>query len=126
VIPTDVKRIEAMKSSGKKTTPSATSRGMKSKPMSRKMAKAGGAKTAAKKVASKNGKKQRPVRSTVPPQFRELRQLAAKNDPRFWKLRDEFRDYFRCLPEEEIGIFWEGLGQPYLDYLALALIQSRV
>jgi len=82
-------------------------------------------KSAARKRAAKRISKQRmSVKSTVPPQFRELKQLAAKNDPRFWELRDEFRDYFRSLPEQEVEPFLKGLGRPYLDYLAIALAQE--
>ncbi|MGH9844952.1 MAG: hypothetical protein ACREEM_40055 [Blastocatellia bacterium] len=53
-----------------------------------------------------------------------MKKLAAKNDPRFWELRREFRDYVRNMPEDEMEPFMEGLGQPYLDYLVTALIQQ--
>lgn len=78
-----------------------------------------------KTAAKKSARKRRTVKSTVPPQFRELKQLAAANDPRFWTLRREFRDYLYTLPEEEVEPFLEGLGEPYLGYLVMALVQER-
>jgi len=79
----------------------------------------------AKATAKKNGQKRQAVKSTVPPQFRVLKQLAAAKDPRFWELRREFRDYLYSLPEEDREPFMEGLGQPYIDYLAMAMIAAR-
>lgn len=78
-----------------------------------------------KPAAKESARKRRTIKSTVPPQFRELKQLAAANDPRFWTLRREFRDYLYTLPEEEVEPFLEGLGEPYLGYLVMAMVQER-
>jgi len=109
-----------MRSNGKRATKATASR----KGSLKTASKTASAKRPARKAASRNGKRRQVVNSTVPPQFRELKQLAATNDPRFWELRTEFRDYFRSLPEEEVEQFLKGLGRPYLDYLTLALAQE--
>jgi hypothetical protein len=113
-----------MKSNGKKAAKATASRNGNLKAVGRKGTKTASAKRSTKMTASKNGKKREVAKSTVPPRFRELKQLAAKNDPRFWELRLEFRDFVRNMPEDEMEPFMEGLGQPYLDYLVTALIQQ--
>lgn len=109
-----------MKSNGKLATKTVAKR----KTTSTKPMVTAKAKLTAKPAAKKNGKKRAVVKSTVPPQFRVLKQLAAAKDPRFWELRREFRAYFYALPEEEREPFLEGLGEPYLDYLVMAMIQE--
>ncbi len=106
-----------------------------SKKATKKVAKKSAApKAAAKKQAAKgngkakgrqSGKKRRTIKSTVPPQFRELKRLAVAKDPRFWELRKQFKDYFRGLPEEAVEPFLKGLGDPYLGYLVMELVQER-
>ena len=88
-------------------------------------AKRNGKRAAAQNIET-NGARRPRVKSTVPPQFRELKQLAAANDPRFWELRREFKDYFYTLPEAEIEPFVEGLGEPYLGYLFIELARESV
>lgn len=113
-----------MKSNGKSATKTTAKRIGNLKTAGRKVSKTAGAKRPAKKVASKNVKKRQVVKSTVPPQFRELKQLAAKKDPRFQQLRREFRDYFYSLSDEEVTPFLEGLGYPYIDYLVTELARE--
>ncbi len=110
-----------MKSNSKSTTKTTASRSGKLKAPNRKAAKTSSSKRPAKKAASK---KRLVVKSTVPPKFRELKQLAAKKDPRFLQLRREFRDYFYSLSDEEVPPFLEGLGYPYMDYLATELARE--
>ena len=110
-----------MKSNGKLAAKTAAKR----KTTSTKTPVATKSKATVKSAAKKNGKKQAAASSTVPPQFRVLKQLAAAKDPRFWELRLEFRAYFYALPEEEWEPFLEGLGPPYLDYLVMAMIAAR-
>lgn len=109
-----------MKSNGKLAAKTAA----KSKATSTKTTVATKSKATVKSAAKKNGKKRAVAKSTVPPQFRVLKQLAAAKDPQFWELRREFRAYFYTLPEEEWEPFLEGLGEPYLDYLVMALVQE--
>jgi len=105
-----------MKTSSKKTAKLSSRSNGKLKTAGRKQAK-----TAAKKSA----RKRRTIKLTVPPQFRELKRLASTNDPRFWTLRREFRDYLYTLPDEQVEPFLEGLEEPYLGYLVMALVQER-
>lgn len=86
-------------------------------------------KTATKKQAAKrngktNSRERRSIKSTVPPQFRELPKLGEANDPRFWELRSEFKDYFKSLPDEEVEPFLDGLKRPFVDYLSIELAQE--
>jgi len=110
-----------MKSNGKSATKTAASRSGKLKAASRKTTKTSSSKRPAKKAASK---KRQVVKSTVPPKFRELKRLEAAEDPRFWELRKEFRDYFNNLSEEEVEPFLEGLRHPYTDYLAIEMVRQ--
>lgn len=110
-----------MKSNGKNATKTTANRNGKLKAASRKAAKTSSSKRPAKKAASK---KRLAVKSTVPPKFRELKRLEAAEDPRFWELRKEFRDYFNNLSEEEVEPFLEGLRHPYTDYLAIELVRQ--
>lgn len=110
-----------MKSNGKLAAKTAAKR----KTTSTKTTAAPKAQLTAKPAAKKNGKKRVVTKSTVPPQFRVLKQLAAAKDPRFWELRHEFRAYFHALPEEEREPFLEGLGHPHLEYLVMAMIAAR-
>lgn len=82
------------------------------------------AKANGKAPGKQNGKKRRSIKSTVPPQFRELPKLGEANDPRFWELRSEFKDYFKSLPEEEVEPFLNGLKYPFVDYLSIELAQE--
>lgn len=113
-----------MKQSSKKATKKTAKKAARKSAMPKAAAKKQAAKGNGKATGKQSGKKRRLIKSTVPPQFRELKQLAAKNDPRFWELRTEFRDYFRALPEEKVEPFLKGLGRPYLDYLVIALAQQ--
>jgi hypothetical protein len=114
-----------MKSSSKKTAKLRSRSNGKLKPSGGKSAQAASGKRASRQAAKKGAKKRRTTKSTVPPQFRELKQLAAKKDPRFWDLRKQFRDYLRGLPEESVEPFLAGLGEPYLGYLVMEMIQER-
>ncbi len=114
-----------MKSSSRKTAKLSSRSNGKLKTSGKKSAKAASGKRAVKQVAKKSAKKRRVIKSTVPPQFREMKRLAATNDPRFWTLRREFRDYLYTLPDEQVEPFLEGLEEPYLDYLVMALVQER-
>ncbi len=86
--------------------------------------KTAGGKQTVKRAAKKSNKKRRVIKSTVPPQFRAMKRLAATKDPRFWTLRRELRDYLYSLPEEEVEPFLDGLGEPYLGYLFIELSQE--
>ncbi len=88
------------------------------------MPKAAAKKQAAKRNGKQSGKKRRTIKSTVPPQFRELPKLGEANDPRFWELRSEFKDYFKSLPDEEVEPFLDGLKRPFVDYLSIELAQE--
>lgn len=109
-----------MKSNGKLAAKTAAKR----KTTSTKTTAAAKAKLTAKPAAKKNGKKRAVVKSTVPPQFRALPRLAKLDDPRFWTLRRELRDYFNNLPEEEVEPFLAGLKEPYQGYLFIELAQE--
>jgi len=113
-----------MKASGKKTAKLSSRSNGKLKTASRKSAKTASGKRTPKQAAKKNGKKRRAITSTVPPQFREMKRLAATNDPRFWTLRRELRDYLYSLPDEEVEPFLDGLGEPYLGYLCVELARE--
>jgi hypothetical protein len=113
-----------MKSNGKSATKTTANRIGNLKPVSRKATKTASAKRPAKKSARKNGGKRQTVKSTVPPQFRVLRRMDPK-DPRYWELRDRFREYYKSLPEEEIEPFLEGLKRPFLDYLFVDLARHQ-
>jgi hypothetical protein len=114
-----------MKSSAKKTAKLSSRSNGKLRTAGSKQTKTASGKPTVKRAAKKSSKKRRVIKSTVPPQFRELKRLAATNDPRFWTLRREFRDYLYTLPEEEVEPFLEGLGEPYLGYLVMAVVQER-
>ncbi|MGH9833562.1 MAG: hypothetical protein ACREBD_17595 [Blastocatellia bacterium] len=114
-----------MKASSKKSAKLSSRSNGKLKTAGRKSTKTASSKQTAKQAAKKSVKRPRTIKSTVPPQFRELKRLAATNDPRFWTLRREFRDYLYTLPDEEVEPFLEGLEQPFLDYLVMAVVQER-
>ncbi len=117
--------VTAMKPSGKKTAKLSSRSNGKLKATGRKSTKTASGEKTAKQAAKKSSKKRRVIKSTVPPQFRELKMLAAAEDPRFWTLRREFRDYLYTLPDEQVEPFLEGLEEPYLGYLVMALVQER-
>jgi hypothetical protein len=109
-----------MRQSGKKATKKTAKKAVR---------KSAAPKTEAKKQAAKlngkqGGKKRRTIKSTVPLRFRELPKLGEANDPRFWELRSEFKDYFKSLPDEEVEPFLDGLKRPFVDYLSIELAQE--
>jgi hypothetical protein len=114
-----------MKSKGERATKTTASPIAKLKPASRKAAKTVRAKRPVRKAASTSGRMRQRSKSSLPAQFRPLKQLSLAKDPRFWTLRKEFKDYFRQLPEEEKEPFLDGLGSDYLGYLLMELIHEE-
>ena len=112
-----------MKSNGSKTAKPVSTTRSKSK-AGKKQTRATSSKRVTKTVTSQNGKKRQSVKSTVPPQFRELRRMDPKA-PGYWELRDQFKAYYKSLPEDEIETFLDGLKSPFLDYLVIDLTNDR-
>jgi hypothetical protein len=114
-----------MKQSSKKATKKTTKKAARKSAMPKAAAKKQAAKRNGKATGKQSGKKRRSIKSTVPPQFRVLPRLGEANDPRFWELRREFKDYFKSLPDEEAEAFIAGLEYPFVDYLALELTREE-
>lgn len=112
-----------MKSNGKTATEPLSTKRPKLK-AGKKQANVAGSKRATKTFASKNGKKRQAARSTVPAQFRELKRMDPKA-PGYWELRDQFKAYYKSLPEDEIETFLAGLKRPFLDYLVIDLAHDQ-
>ena len=112
-----------MKSNGDKAAKPLSTNRPKSK-AGKKQAGAASSKRATKTASDRNGKKRQSVKSTVPPQFRELRRMDPKA-PGYWELRDQFKAYYKSLPEDEIETFLDGLKSPFLDYLVIDLTNDR-
>ena|SRR5215210_402526 len=112
-----------MKSNGRKATKPPSNNRSKPK-ASKKQVKVTSSKRATKAVASKNGEKRQVTRSTVPARFRELKRMDPKA-PGYWELRDQFKAYYKSLPEDEIETFLAGVKRPFPDYLAIDLAHDQ-
>jgi hypothetical protein len=113
-----------MKASGKRTAKLSSRSNGKLKTAGRNSTKTASGERAAKQAAKKSSKKRRTIKSTVPPQFRAMPKMDAK-DPRFWELREQFKNFYKSLPEEEVDNFVKGLKRPFLDYLVNDLAREQ-
>ncbi len=113
-----------MKSNSQKTARLSSRSNGKLKPSGAKSAPPARGKRASKQAAKKGAKKRRTIKSTVPPQFRAMPKMDAK-DPQFWELREQFKKYFQGLSEKEAEKFAKGLKRPFLDYLIIDLARER-
>lgn len=113
-----------MKPSGKKTAKLSSRSNGKLKTAGSKTARTASGKRTPKQAAKKSSKKRWTIKSTVPPQFRAMPKMDAK-DPLFWELREQFKNYYKSLPEEEVDDFLKGLRRPFLDYLVNDLAREQ-
>jgi hypothetical protein len=113
-----------MKQSGKKATKKTTKKAARKSAAPKTAAKKQAAKGNGKATGKRSGKKRRTIKSTVPPQFRAMPKMDAK-DPQYWELREQFKKYFQSLSEKEAENFAKGLKRPFLDYLIIDLARER-
>lgn len=113
-----------MKQSSKKTVKKTAKKAARKSAMPKAAAKKRAAKQNGKANGKQSGKKRRTIKSTVPPQFRAMPKMDAK-DPQFWELREQFKKYFQSLSEKQAEKFAKGLKRPFLDYLIIDLARER-